>query len=136
MVRLLYLPVESALGVEIDGSVNGADIDHLQQEIDQRVDEHSRIRLLVDIVPKLDGRSVMSSALLTSLKLSLNNRKSLERKAIVADSALVKRFVWIFNMVFRRIDMRYFPRLSRDLAVHWLSINDRALVNVVKDTPE
>jgi|GEM_PF-5944935 len=148
MLRVLYMPSANVLGLEIQGQVVGADIDHVLIEIDRRVQEHSKFRMLVDVIPqplsisrigrgrrrnadtRLSRR--ISPALLTTLKLTTTYRKHLERCAVVSDSKRFDRFVRIINTCFRRMELRCFPRLSRDLAVHWLSINDRALVPVDK----
>lgn len=150
MLRVLFLPSTRVLGVEIQGQVIGADIDHVLIEMDRRVREFSKFRMLVDVIPQplaasrfnrrlrlllrlgrgADVSRRISPALLTTLKLTMTHRKHLERCAVVSDSKRLGRFVWIINACFRRMDVRCFPRVSRDLAVHWLSANDRALVPV------
>jgi len=144
MLRVLFLPSANVLGVEIQGQVFGADVDHVLIEIDRRIKEHSKFRLLVDVIPQVVSRSSyrrqrdagirlsrrISPALLTTLQLITSHRRHLERCAVVSDSRRLSRFVWMVNACFRRMDLRCFPRVSRDLAVHWLTRNDRALVPV------
>jgi len=149
MLRVLFLPSANVLGVEIQGQVFGADVDHVLIEIDRRIKEHSKFRLLVDVIPQAVSRSRyrrrrdvvprlsrrITPALLTTLQLITSHRRHLERCAVVSDSRRLSRFVWMVNACFSRIDLRCFPRVSRDLAVHWLTRNDRALVPVPEAEP-
>lgn len=117
MIEPVPIPVDNVIGIRIGGKISGDDIALIAEEIEARLERHSKLRIYAEV----DGLAGMTmNALLKDIAFSLRHFRDFEREAIVSDAAWLKRLAVIGDRVVPGIEVRHFYKSERDDALAWI----------------
>jgi hypothetical protein len=116
MYRRLPESNDAVIGYEVHGSITQADVKAMHREIDRAMDEHGRIRLLVDV---RDMSPPGPAAVLEDLKLTPEYIANVEKFAVIGDSAWHEAVATATN-VLTKGEARYFRQGEQGVAWDWL----------------
>ena len=117
MIEPIPLPVDNVIGFRIDGKISAEDISRITDEIEARLERHSKLRVYAE-VERFSGMSM--EAFIKDISFSFRHRKDFEREAIVSDAGWLKKLVVIGDRIFPSIEVRHFPKSRKDEALEWI----------------
>lgn len=97
------------------GKLSSEDYRKLNPEIERRIEQHGKIRLVVDMT-RLSGVGV--GAMWEDVKFDVRHRDDIERIAVIGDRAWMEWMTEAFRP-FTRAEVRYEPPEHRDRARAW-----------------
>jgi len=106
---------EKFVEVHVRGKIDREDYRHTMPELDRLIEEHGKVRLLVDMTG-FDGWTV--GALWEDIKLDARHFANIERVAMVGDKKWQRNLSW-FCRPFTMAQIRYFDRDAIEEAREW-----------------
>lgn len=116
MIERLQAP-DGVIAFRASGKVVASDYeDVLRPAVDAAVNEHGRIRIVLELGPEFDGYS--AGAAWEDVKLWGPNLTKWERCAVVSDNRLINDAVKVFRVVMPG-EVRVFPGGAVEAAIAW-----------------
>lgn len=116
MYRKLPESGGNVLGYHVTGTVSMDEVKEIHRDIDNAINEHGSIRLLVDI---LDMSAPVPTAVWDDLKLTPQYVANVEKYAIIGDSRWHELATRLTSMVAKG-EARYFERSQMAAGWEWL----------------
>lgn len=116
MFELLPESEGNVLGVQAVGRLTDADYKSFLPKIEQQIDEHGKIRLLVDM-EDFDGWDLYAAW--DDFTFGMTHWHHYEKMALVGDRDWEKMVAQIGNLLMRG-DVRFFELRDRDAAWNWV----------------
>jgi SpoIIAA-like len=76
-------PSESRVGIQVIGKLAPRDLELLQSQLDLQIEQHRRIRLLIELV---DFEGWTPAALWKDVRISLEHYRDIDRVAVIGDN--------------------------------------------------
>ena len=105
------------VALRVTGKVLHEDYEKLVPKLEAFIGEHGAIRCLVEIV---DLEGVSLRAVWDELSFDLKHADDVTRCAVVGDRAWERWATAAAKPIFRRAEVRYFPREDLERAVEWI----------------
>lgn len=118
MFEILPESTETAIGFKISGKVTAEDYDVLLPKLDEAIDAHGKINLLV-VMGDFEGWKGLDAAK-ADFKFGTQEYRQVERAAFVGDKKWQERMIKIMDPFTRRTDERFFPSDQLDEAWGWI----------------
>lgn len=109
-------PAESRVAIQIIGTLDRADLKVLGHQLDLHVEQHGRIRLLIEFV---DFKGWTLGGAWEDLKLAFKHFRRIDRIAVVGESRWEKEMTKVAK-AFTAAELRYFDVGARERADAWL----------------
>jgi hypothetical protein len=116
MYRRLPESNDAVLGYELHGTLTRDDVKAMHREIDGAMEEHGRIRLLVDV---RDMSPPGPAAIMEDLKLTPEYVANVEKFAVIGDSAWHQAVTRASSMLSKG-EARYFEAGEQGTAWEWI----------------
>lgn len=123
MLKMLDIGIENAVAFQLSGKISESNMFLVLSEAREKLKAYGKIVVYEDII---SFTGVELSALAEEFKYLLDvGFSNLEKVAVVADKGWVEKIVKLENMIFKNIEMQYFPREEKALALTFLSNQNR-----------
>lgn len=111
------LAAGNIVALRLGGKLTKETYEHFVPEIDRRIEEHGKLRMLVELV---NFHGWTAGALWEDTKFAARHFKDIERIAIVGDSAWEKGMA-VFCKPFTMAKVKYFDQSDKAAAEAWLA---------------
>ncbi len=117
-VQLIPHKPDQIIGLNIDGWIDGEDIERITKLIEQKLKQGEKLSIYAE-VHNWSGMSL--TALIQDLKFSLQHFKDFDKEAIVSDRFWLAGLAAVGNTLFSGIEVKHFTFEETDKALDWLS---------------
>lgn len=116
-VKLIPHKADQIIALEIDGRIDGEDIDRITKLIEKRLNTGEKLRIYVE-VNNFSGMSL--GALIKDLRFSLQHLQDFEKEAIISDRQWLEGLAALGNTLFSGIEVKHFTPDEKDRALTWV----------------
>lgn len=117
MFEILDRSTETCIGFKVSGKVSAADYEVLMPKLDEAIQAHGRINLVV-VLEGFDGWAELEAAK-ADFKFGTTEYRSVERCAFVSDKEWFKWVVKLMDPFTRRTDEKFFEPSKIEEAWAW-----------------
>ncbi|KEQ16512.1 SpoIIAA family protein [Endozoicomonas numazuensis] len=121
MIKLLPMPADFLVGIEVKGKIEQNDIVPLIDSIRPKFEQHEKIAVYVELA---EWEGISLAALWEDLKFGLPHIKAVSKKAVVTENKWLTHAVEWADMLFPGVEARTFPLDEKQQALEWLMIQD------------
>jgi universal stress protein A len=115
MSKIIDKTSDNVIGIRLSGKLSEEDYDCIEQRLHERLQQHGKLRLLIDM-DDFEGWESLG-ALWEDLKLDVRHNNDIERLAMLGEKGW-QRWMTLLSQPFVKGTMRYFDR--KDLATAWV----------------
>jgi len=119
-VKLMTHKPDHIIGLEINGWIDGEDIDRIVRIVEPRINSGEKLKVYAE-VNSWSGMSL--GAFIKDLKFSLRHLNDFEQEAIVSDHKWLEALAALGNTLFSGIEVKHFALDEKDKALEWLGVS-------------
>lgn len=116
-MKLIPHKPDHIIGVEIDGWIDGEDIQRVVDLVEKRLNQGEKLRIYAEVT-NWSGMSL--GAFVKDLKFGLLHLQDFEKEAIVSDRRWLEGLAAIGNTLFSSIEVKHFTLDQKDQALTWI----------------
>ncbi|MGF1460324.1 MAG: STAS/SEC14 domain-containing protein [Leptolyngbyaceae cyanobacterium] len=117
-MELIEMTSDRVVGIRIDGKIQKADIETVEQAFAEKFDRYDKASIYVEVV-SLGG--ITLDALLEDLKFAREKFRRFEKKAVVSEHQWLGKLTAIGDRLFPSLEVQHFAMADKETAIAWVS---------------
>lgn len=118
MIKLLEMSSDRVVGVKIDGKIEKADIEAIEQAFATKFAQFDRASIYVEVA-NLGG--ITLDALIEDLKFGVSKFQRFEKKAVVSEHQWLDSLAAVGDKLFPSLAVKHFTFEEKAAAIAWVS---------------